>query len=61
MRKKAGIFDDLLWMGENCLFGLNKQKPCKRGKNVLIVLAEIGWFELKFGDYFLELVREGDE
>ena len=61
MRKKTGIFDDLLGMGENGLFGLNKQKPCKRGKNVFIVWVEIDWFELKFGDYFLELVREGDE
>ena len=61
MWKKTGIFDDLLGMGENSLFGLNEQEPCKRCEDVFIIGVEVGWLELKLSDYFLELVRESDE
>ncbi len=48
-------------MGENSLFGLNEQEPCKRCEDVFIIGVEVGWLELKLGDYFLELVRESYE
>ena len=60
MGKQTCILNDLLWSWENTFFGLNKKKPGKRCKNVIVVGIVIDRFEFKFVQDFLELIRELD-